>query len=149
MYSSDHRRPAGQHHSLYWIISFFGATALVLVPAPLVEPRYFLIPYILMRLHSLPAQITTSADIDLARRKLTDAGLPSDKILKGWNPPAQEISSEQKEVLKSLEGQIKPRLRWLYVEMAWYAVINVVTIGLFVGYTFKWEGWEDPMRFMW
>lgn len=30
----------------------FGATAIVLIPSPLLEPRYFSIPVVLLRLHS-------------------------------------------------------------------------------------------------
>ena len=37
--------------SLLWMIGYIGSSALVLVPTPLVEPRYFLVPYVLMRIH--------------------------------------------------------------------------------------------------
>jgi alpha-1,2-glucosyltransferase len=37
--------------SLLWIVGLAGSTALVLVPSPLIEPRYFLVPYVFMRLH--------------------------------------------------------------------------------------------------
>ncbi|WFD43934.1 dolichyl-P-Glc:Glc2Man9GlcNAc2-PP-dolichol alpha-1,2-glucosyltransferase [Malassezia psittaci] len=37
-------------HNRYWIAGFLMATSLTLVPAPLIEPRYFIVPYIVMRL---------------------------------------------------------------------------------------------------
>ncbi|EQC39896.1 hypothetical protein SDRG_02553 [Saprolegnia diclina VS20] len=38
--------------TLLWLVVFGVATALALVPSPLVEPRYFLVPYTLLHLHS-------------------------------------------------------------------------------------------------
>ena len=43
----------------------------------------------------------------------------------------------------------RERRRGLLIEGAWYLGINVVTIGLFLGYSFGWEGTEGMMRFMW
>lgn len=37
----------------------------------------------------------------------------------------------------------------LWVEWAWYTVINVATVGLFLTRKFRWDGWEGWMRFMW
>lgn len=36
--------------TILWSVAFLGCTAAVLVPTPLVEPRYFLIPLIILRL---------------------------------------------------------------------------------------------------
>ncbi|KAL2916541.1 glucosyltransferase [Polyrhizophydium stewartii] len=44
------RRLGAKQHVL-WIAAFVGATALVLVPSPLLEFRYFIVPYMLLRLH--------------------------------------------------------------------------------------------------
>ncbi|KAI5449085.1 glucosyltransferase [Naganishia albida] len=44
----------GRTQGLYWIIGFVACTTAVLVPTPLVEPRYFLIPYLFLRIHCLP-----------------------------------------------------------------------------------------------
>jgi len=38
--------------STFLLYSF--STAVVLVPTPLIEPRYFLIPYVILRLHISP-----------------------------------------------------------------------------------------------
>jgi alpha-1,2-glucosyltransferase len=46
---------AGRRNTLFWAIGFVGATAVVLVSTPLVEPRYFIVPFVLLRLHSPPA----------------------------------------------------------------------------------------------
>ncbi|CAD6576562.1 MAG: glucosyltransferase [Tremellales sp. Tagirdzhanova-0007] len=40
--------------TILWMIGFLAATALVLVPSPLIEPRYFLIPTVFLRLQVGP-----------------------------------------------------------------------------------------------
>lgn len=42
----------GRTQDLYWTAGYLASTALVLVPTPLVEPRYFLVPYMLLRITS-------------------------------------------------------------------------------------------------
>lgn len=78
------------------------ATTLTLVPAPLVEPRYFLIPALLLRI-----QVAASTAPTFHSRT------------------------------------------WIWVEMAWYLLINVVTVGLFLTVKFKWADTEGWQRFMW
>ncbi|KDO23196.1 hypothetical protein SPRG_10004 [Saprolegnia parasitica CBS 223.65] len=51
--------------TLLWLVVFGLATALALVPSPLVEPRYFLVPFTLLHLHSpkqplLPVLLTSA-----------------------------------------------------------------------------------------
>ncbi len=87
----------GNSATIMWMIGFIVCSALVLVPSPLIEPRYFLIPTILLRLQ-LPH---TSSDTEL----------------------------------------------WL--EYAWYSLINTSALALFLLRKFRWEGWEGWMRFMW
>ncbi|GFZ51637.1 hypothetical protein JCM24511_09404 [Saitozyma sp. JCM 24511] len=40
----------GRRATILWSVAFLGCTAAVLIPTPLVEPRYFLIPLIILRL---------------------------------------------------------------------------------------------------
>lgn len=41
----------GRTQSSLFMLGFLFATALTLVPSPLLEPRYFIVPYVLLRLH--------------------------------------------------------------------------------------------------
>lgn len=77
-----------------FVVLYWGATAATLVPTPLVEPRYYLIPYLLLRIYS--------------HRE---------------------------------EARGKGRTRWVYLgaELATHALVNAVTVGLFVGRTFEWD----------
>ncbi|RPA73934.1 hypothetical protein BJ508DRAFT_44221 [Ascobolus immersus RN42] len=44
-------------------------------------------------------------------------------------------------------GRLGRFRRW--VELAWFAVVNAVTVYIFLNWTFHWKGWEGAMRFMW
>ncbi|KAK9478091.1 alpha-2-glucosyltransferase Alg10 [Lipomyces japonicus] len=78
--------------------AFALATAAVLVPSPLIECRYFIVPYLVWRclLHQQGVR----------------------KLVK--------------------------------LEIAWYVLINIATLGLFVGHSFEWPSEPGiPQRFMW
>ncbi|KAI6675052.1 hypothetical protein NL676_002958 [Syzygium grande] len=42
----------GRYHKRIWIVAYFLATAAILVPAPLIEFRYYTVPFYLLMLHS-------------------------------------------------------------------------------------------------
>ncbi|KAK9463768.1 alpha-2-glucosyltransferase Alg10 [Lipomyces oligophaga] len=93
------------------VILFFGATAAVLVPSPLIECRYFIVPYVVWRLRV--------AELDSVE---------------------EEHSSESQQ-----QGVVMRR-----VEIAWSALINAVTLALFLLKSFEWP--SEPgvrQRFMW
>ncbi|KJE91787.1 hypothetical protein CAOG_002872 [Capsaspora owczarzaki ATCC 30864] len=48
------RRLRNDGNSLVWIALWAGATSLTIVPAPLIEFRYFVVPFMLYRLHLRP-----------------------------------------------------------------------------------------------
>ncbi|KAJ9475525.1 Dol-P-Glc:Glc(2)Man(9)GlcNAc(2)-PP-Dol alpha-1,2-glucosyltransferase [Pseudozyma hubeiensis] len=96
---------------LFWL-----ATSAALVPTPLIEPRYFLMSYILLRIFSHPKR----------------AGV---------------------------KGEEERKLKWMYLalEVATYAVVNAITVGLFVLKPFEWpesavnkaRGEGTTMRYLW
>lgn len=110
---------------LVWLL----ATSLPLITAPLVEPRYFIIPWLLWRLH-IPNPPPQPSSASSAGTK------------------ARRNSSEPLEQIKAaLYKEYDLRL-WL--ETAWFLLINWVT-----GYIFLYKGFEWPQepgqvqRFMW
>ena len=122
-----------------WLLT----TSLCLITAPLVEPRYFILPWITWRLmlpalpESHPAAPTTDAagavksgGSDNAPQRRPDAAEPSK--LGGF-----------------LDGLVHRDYR-LVMETAWFLLINAVT-----GYVFLYRGFEWPQepgnvqRFMW
>ena len=101
---------------IVWLI----ATALSLVTAPLVEPRYFIVPWILWRLHMHSPRPQKS---QLDSNKQTQAN--------GW---------------KMFENYNHR----LWLETAWFAVINLATGYIFLYWGFEWP--QEPgkiQRFMW
>jgi alpha-1,2-glucosyltransferase len=115
-------------------VAWAACTTAVLVPTPLVEPRYFLIPLILLRLHlelvpSRAAEVRTNEGSEVPDRRHHRPG-HTVKL-------REEIGS----------GREVPGRLW--VEYAWYTGIHAATLGLFLVRKFRWEGWEGWMRFMW
>jgi alpha-1,2-glucosyltransferase len=103
---------------LVWIVT----SALSLITAPLVEPRYFIIPWVVWRLQ------VASPFSDLK----TWAG----KVV---NKPRSQILAPS-----------APPHAWLLLETLWYCIINAVTGYIFLHWTFEWP--QEPgakQRFMW
>ncbi len=108
-----------------FVLVWLFATSLSLITAPLVEPRYFIIPWLIWRLH-VPTPPTPSMASTRVRRDPTE--------------PLEKIKA-------ALYKEYDHRL-WL--ETAWFLAINWVT-----GYIFLYKGFEWPQepgrvqRFMW
>ncbi|KAK9466583.1 alpha-2-glucosyltransferase Alg10 [Lipomyces arxii] len=88
-------------------VVFFCACAAVLIPSPLIECRYYIVPYMIWRMR---VAILNAEGLDTRR-----------------------------------ENKVGE-----YVEIFWYMIINAITIGLFLGYSFEWP--SEPgiaQRFMW
>ncbi|RYP93700.1 hypothetical protein DL770_000231 [Monosporascus sp. CRB-9-2] len=107
------------------------ATALSLMTAPLVEPRYFILPWVFWRLH-VPA----------------------------WSPPplsvrgggTSSLSSQSLARGGSASG-VEPRL---VLELLWFALINAGTMYVFLARPFYWRAADGTLldggrvqRFMW
>lgn len=108
--------------ALLWLL----ATSLSLVTAPLVEPRYFILPWVFWRL------LVPAAKVDAAR-------------------PEEERRA--KSLAASLFGKVDLRL---FLETAWFVVINVTTMYIFLYRPFVWRATDGSLmdggrlqRFMW
>ena len=103
-----------------WLI----ATTLSLITAPLVEPRYFIVPWIIWRLH-----ITTPR--------------PHEGL---HGPPTQSNSWLDK--IKAIAYKEHDHRLWL--ETFWFLAVNFVTGYVFLNWGFEWP--QEPgrvQRFMW
>ena len=115
----------GEANRITFLIVWLASTALSLVTAPLVEPRYFIMPWLMWRLH-VP---------DVA-----------ENMEEGHEAGGQDKSSlaQVERILVSLaKGS-------LWIEVAWYMLINLVTCRLFLFNGFTWT--QEPglvQRFMW
>jgi alpha-1,2-glucosyltransferase len=52
-----------QSNSLLWIVMYLGTTALCLIPSPLIEFRYYVIPYLILRLQLKPSESSIRLEI--------------------------------------------------------------------------------------
>lgn len=114
--------------TLVWLI----ATALSLVTAPLVEPRYFIVPWLLWRL-SVPEYVAKSAP----QRKIEE--------LDHKGNPKHTADSTWISVSLRFLAAASP-----YLELAWYLIVNLVTCYVFLYHGFEWP--QEPgrvQRFMW
>lgn len=108
--------------AVMWLI----ATTLSLVTAPLVEPRYFILPWLIWRMH-MPNPWPAGDEAALKRRK-----------------KARTASARLKAVLYAKHDHR------LWLETAWFFFVNWA-----VGYVFLYWGFEWPQekgkvqRFMW
>lgn len=102
------------------VLIWLAATLLSLVTAPLVEPRYFIIPWVMWRLHVPP--------------------LPS--LLKyRESRPREETAKRKSDCITN-----SPK----FVEMAWFLIINLVTGYVFLYKGFEWPQEPGKVqRFMW
>jgi alpha-1,2-glucosyltransferase len=118
--------------TLIWLIS----TALSLITAPLVEPRYFIIPWVIWRLHvpALPLASDVewpSKDSNAKRKKSTDT---STSCWAGW--------------MKYWAYEGHDHRLWL--ESIWFLFISLITGSIFLLKGFEWP--QEPgkvQRFMW
>ncbi|SPO30072.1 related to Alpha-1,2 glucosyltransferase ALG10 [Ustilago trichophora] len=109
---------------LFWL-----ATAATLVPTPLVEVRYYLLPFIILRIYSQPQ------------------GVIQEEVKAGKDGKTAEIRKEGRD----------ERWTFLLLELALYAAINGITLALFIGKSFEWprdavdqsRGEGVTMRFIW
>lgn len=118
--------------TLIWLIS----TALSLITAPLVEPRYFIIPWVIWRL-SIPALLLASdiegpeKDSNVQRKKKMDT---STSCWAGWTR------------YWAYEGHDYR----LWLETIWFLLISLTTGAIFLFKGFEWP--QEPgkvQRFMW
>ncbi|KAK5138358.1 hypothetical protein LTR08_003419 [Meristemomyces frigidus] len=115
--------PDGEHSAtVSFMLIWLATSALQLITAPLVEPRYFILPWLFWRMH-LPVQLPPSKDI---QEKKARAGSLS------WTALWEDYDHR------------------LWLETAWLLVINAATGYIFLNWGFEWP--LEPgkvQRFMW
>jgi alpha-1,2-glucosyltransferase len=118
-------QPEFLFNSIGFVIVWLATTALSTVTAPLVEPRYFIIPWAIWRIH---------------------AHRPSD--LRGLSTYLQRTAGISEKI--GTGNQSPGYIGWLCLEAMWYLLINLATGYLFLYRGFSWP--QEPgnvQRFMW
>lgn len=113
--------PDGEHSATTsFVIIWVATSALQLITAPLVEPRYFILPWIFWRIH-LPLQLPPTSDSHGEKGRA-----------EGWDSLWQNYDHR------------------LWLETAWLLAINAATCYIFLNWEFYWPQEPGKMqRFMW
>lgn len=117
--------------TLVWLI----ATSLSLIVAPLVEPRYFLLPWLMWRLAipECPARSDTLRKTSELERKAASG---------------DGLASRPASALQVMLRKLASYSSWL--ELIWYVLVNLITCAMFLYRGFEWP--QEPgnvQRFMW
>ncbi|KAI6820853.1 hypothetical protein KC340_g8468 [Hortaea werneckii] len=118
--------PDGEHSvTCSFILIWLATSALQLITAPLVEPRYFILPWLFWRMH-LPLRSPSRMENRRASPKTKNSTITSTQGL--WHDYDHRL--------------------WL--ETVWLLAINVVTGYIFLNWGYEWP--QEPgkiQRFMW
>lgn len=128
-----------QVHNILWTIGLLGSTALVLVPSPLLEPRYFIVPYLIVRLN-LPFPHSAELDVRSIRGTTQTDEPPPPYEEQGGHAPHPPVPVQAHKVVR----------RYAAVELAWSTALNIITMYIFLYRPFTWP--QEPgraQRFMW
>lgn len=147
-------------HVVSSVVFYLGVIA-TLVPSPLLEPRYYMVPFVLWRITIANAYIPP---YDPSYVIASDIKEKNEKLEKETENAGDAINSAEDAAFKRLpekevlqdntenESLVERLSKWPLqdFEMVWYTLINIVTIYVFVKFPFSW--WTDPgdvQRFMW
>ncbi|KAJ1332980.1 alpha-1,2-glucosyltransferase [Microdochium nivale] len=138
------------------VLIFLIATALSLMTAPLVEPRYFILPWVFWRLHvpawplPLPASTTVGAASADSTPPSTASGSGGNIIpVNGSGSNSGSLSSSGNTMWWHVDVQI-------VLETLWFGLINAATMYVFLTRPFYWKALDGSLadegrvqRFMW
>ncbi|GAA5842948.1 hypothetical protein JCM9279_004038 [Rhodotorula babjevae] len=114
------------------LVLLFGATAAVLLPTPLLEPRYFLLPMLVTRLYLVPSSAPTAASA---------AGAPNvaEQVKHKRNHAALRRRRARSSSPTSSLPSPSARRRALFLEASLSLAVQAACIYLFVARPFRWE----------
>ena len=128
---SDNDRDSKQGTRVSFIVLWLTTSALSLASTPLVEPRYFIVPWMIWRLN------VPLSNLDRCAKKKDEGPntIEGAQLTQGWRERlATELASS-----------------WaLYLETLWLSIVNIATGYLFLYRGFSWPSEPGAVqRFMW
>ena len=114
-----------------FLLIYLLTTTLSLITAPLVEPRYLIIPWLIWRLH-LPSISPSTTPSSLEKN--------------------HKSANQHDQAHGHNHGKCKDKDKdyMLWLETVWFSIVNVVTCHIFLNWGFEWT--QEPgkvQRFMW
>ena len=137
------------------VFMWVATTTLCLITAPLVEPRYFIMPWIVWRLTIPQLQMdmprTTSSSGDITQQRQQSRGSDSGKRV-GHAPQAAanmyHMGAELRRALRAVTSYHTDYRLW--AETIWFLIVNGVTCFVFLYRGYEWP--QEPgkvQRFLW
>ncbi|KAM7184484.1 DIE2/ALG10 family domain containing protein [Rhypophila sp. PSN 637] len=142
---------------LFWLLT----TSLSLITAPLVEPRYFILPWVFYRLlvpaWRLPPSSSQTAEPREGKAAATSSRNEKERKRGEKEPPTSKSKNKILVIIKLVEDLAKKVDLSLLLETIWFVAINLGTMYMFL---YKPFSWRDPgngelldggrsQRFMW
>ncbi|MCJ1479367.1 glucosyltransferase [Lambiella insularis] len=123
-----------------FVVVWLLATSLSVVTAPLVEPRYFIIPWLIWRL-----QVPTSMHL-----RATDPELEPRLSDKEYQRTRKKEHNRRNGPPKAVTASLWKYDHRLIIETVWFLAVNLVIGYIFLGWGFEWEQEKGIVqRFMW
>lgn len=131
-----------------YILIWLATTTLTLITAPLVEPRYVILPWIMWRygVASVPCHVSSAP----AQGSQTAQGRGSCTTTTSPTTTTTTTTKTIPTSLRELGKMLQHGEHRLYVETAWFVLVNAVTGYMFLYRGFEWVQEEGRVqRFMW
>jgi alpha-1,2-glucosyltransferase len=133
--------PFGEGSTISFILVWMTVSGLQLITAPLVEPRYFILPWIMWRLRVPQAHPGAS----LLHR-------PTHKNWKQWWVKERQRRDIERRSWRNWLFAVlwEEHDHRLYLETVWFVIVNVAVGWIFLNWGFEWS--QEPgkvQRFMW
>lgn len=127
--------PDDQSNRTSFVLIYLLSTALSLITAPLVEPRYFIIPWLIWRLH-VPV-IHPSVPAPPAKSTRSNHHSATLHRPLGWLDYVRDVTYRKHD-------------HRLWLETLWFLLVNAATCYIFLYWGFEWPSEEGRVqRFMW
>jgi len=126
-----------------FLLLHLATTALSVVTAPLVEPRYFILPWMVWRLH-VPRESGESGERS-ERSERREQSEPTPQ--RGERTPAPQSGRKPKESTSWLARHGYDYR--LHLETVWFLLVNGATGYVFLAWGFTWPLEGGVQRFMW
>ncbi|KAL2426894.1 hypothetical protein ABEF95_003570 [Exophiala dermatitidis] len=136
-----------------WVLIWLVATSMSLVTAPLVEPRYFIVPWLTWRLAvpEYPPAAAPPAPVSASEEKREQPSSLQRRSDSAVRDTASTSSSTTTTLVSRVQAIVRTAALYSFpLELLWYLLVNLVTCYVFLDKGFEWP--QEPgnvQRFMW
>ena len=156
---SSEAQPGKEGNGTAFALVFLISTSLSLVTAPLVEPRYFIVPWLIWRLHLPSSFLSSTKTVSPRVSNAPSSSTPRNRSPATMTDPEQKgLHPSSSSRIKETNNRFKSAMTYflsdpsapILIETIWFAVINLTTCYIFLQWGFEWP--QEPgklQRFLW